>query len=370
LVLRLFCFSYTFVLPHAYYYMRVNRKYIATFLFFSFFLSYSFAQKSIPTAADSLHPYYILTLKDGTVLKGKILAQERKYIQFQDEVIGNVTFYTKNVCSMEKVDPQDYYLITLMNGTVIQGKIVNKKENEISIETVHLGIINVDANKISTIKGITPGNVKDGKYWFKTHVDVHYFITPSAIPLRRGEVYFQNTMAIYNSFRTGITNNFSCAGGVILPLAAFIVPSVNFKLTRNMYAGGGIIAVDITGLPYAEAAYAGVTFGNRYAHVSVGGGYGVLKGIKKYYYSNKLTQVQVGLVSVSAFKRFSPKYALVTDNWFTPDEGIQAFTGGLRLMGEKSSWDLGIAKFSVNRHVAGNNLSLGPISFLSYLRNL
>lgn len=349
--------------------MSHNKHYLLTFLL-ALFLNFCFAQQVTFSPADSIRSYHIITLKDGTVLKGKIINQERKTIQFQDEMIGNVTFRTKDVSSMEKVEPQDYYLILMMNGTTLQGKIVNRTEKEIVVETANIGRINVDVSKIKTIKEINPGNMQDGLYWFKTHVDAHYFITPSAIPLSPGEAYFQNTMGLYNSFDVGITNHFSCLGGVVLPFAAFVSPSLSYKITKGVYAGIGGLAVDISGSPYALAGYGQMTFGNRNNHLSVGGGYGVLEGIKKYYYVNKITKVEMGMLSVNAMKRISPKYAVVTENWFTPAEGVRVFTGGVRLMGEKSSWDFGIGKISVSRHITGYHVSVGIISFLSYMRNL
>ena len=350
--------------------MSIAEKYCFLFLFSIAVSTVCLSQETAFSASDSMRTYHIITLNDGTVLKGKIIKQERKLIQFQDEMIGNVTFRTKDVSSMEKVEPQDYYLITMMNGSTLQGKIVNRTEKEVTVETSNIGRVNVDVSKIKNIKEINPGNMKDGKYWFKTHIDAHYFITPSAIPLNSKEVYFQNTMGLYNSFDAGITNNLSCMGGVFLPMAAFIAPNFNAKLTQGVYAGVGAIAADITGSPYAGAVYAQVTFGDRNSHVSIGGGYGVLKGIKKYYYVNKITEVQMGLITLSGMKRFSPKYAVVTENWFTPTEGIRVFTGGLRLMGERSSWDFGVGQVSVSRHVTGFSVQLGVISFLSYMRNL
>jgi len=304
------------------------------------------------------------------VLKGKILLQERKTIEFQDEMIGKISFRTKDVSSMEKVEPQEYYLITMMNGTTLQGKIVNKKEKEIVLETSNIGRVNLDVSKIKTIKTITPGNMKDGKYWFKTHIDAHYLITPSAIPLKSGEAYFQNTMGLYNSFDIGITNHFSCMGGIVIPFAAFIAPRISFKIRKGIHFGTGILFADITGSPYAGAGYGQFTFGNRNSHLTIGGAYGVLQGIKKYYYVNKIEKIELGLISISALKRISPKYAVVTENWFTPNEGIAVFTGAVRLMGEKSTWDFGISKVSVNQSVVGTPVSLGIISFLSYMRNL
>jgi hypothetical protein len=350
--------------------MHTGKKYFLLLFSFALLVSYSFSQDVSFSSSDTLRSYHIITLKDGTVLKGKIIVQDKKAIQFQDEMVGNITFRTRDVSSMEKVEPQDYYLVTMMNGTTLQGKIVNKTEKEIIMETSNIGRINVDVSKIKTIKSINPGNMQDGRYWFTTPVDAHYAVAPSAISLRPGEAYLQNTMGLFNSFDVGITSNFSCMGGIFIPLAAFIAPSISYKIRNGIHISGGLFFVDITGAPYAGAAYGLLTFGNRNRHLSVGGAYGRLEGIKKYYYLNTVERIELGLISLSGFKRLSPKYAIFSENWLTPTEGIGIFTGGLRLLGEKNTWDFGIARVSVKRSVTGSSVSLGTVSFLSYMRNL
>lgn len=352
--------------------IRILTPQVSILIIFLFFASFrGAAQEIIFSVSDSLQSYHIVTLKDGTVLKGKIVNQNKRAIQFQDEIIGTITFRTKDVSSMEKVDPQDYYLITLMNGTTIQGKIVNRQDNLLIVETSNIGRVNVDVNKIKTIKSINPGNMRDGRYWFTTPVDAHYAIVPSAINLRPGEAYLQNTMGLFNSFGVGITSNFSCMGGIVLPFAAFVAPTLNYKLRKGIYMGTGILLFDVTGEPYGGAAFGQVTFGNRNAHLSIGGAYGILKGLRRYYYLNKIDKIELGLLSVSGFKRLSPKYAIFTENWITPTEGVRVFTGGIRLLGEKNTWDFGIGKVSLDLNGRTNgNASLGIISFLSYMRTL
>ena len=350
--------------------MKFSKKYISFFLFYAFISTYCFSQEVTFYGLDSLLSYHIVTLKDGTVLKGKVIKEEHRRIDFQDEIIGNVSFRAKEVASMEKVEPQDFYLLTLMNGTTLQGKIISRKEKEIQVETNNIGIITVDLSKIKTIKGINPSNMKEGKYWFKTHIDAHYVVTPSAIALRPGEAFFQNTMGLYNSFDVGITKNFSCMGGLVIPSAAFIAPHFSFKITNGVHVGIGIIAADITYKPYGGAVYSQCTFGNRNGNLSIGGGYGFVGGIQKYYYFNKVEKIELGFLSFSGMKRLAPKYAIVTENWFTPTEGMKAFTGCFRLMGEKNSFDFGIAVASISRKIAGNPITIGPITFLSFMRNL
>ena len=351
--------------------MKFPKKHILTFLFFAFVSAHCFSQEVAFYAMDSLHSYHIVTLKDGTVLKGRIIKQEKKRIDFQDELVGNVSFRAKEVASMEKVEPQDFYLITLMNGTSLQGKIINRKEKEIDVETTTLGTVTVDLSKIKNIKAIIPSNFKDGKYWFTTHIDAHYVFTPSAIPLHPGEAFFQNTLGAFNSFNVGITKNFSCFGGLVIPAAAFIAPTLNFKITNAVHAGLGIFAFDISYKPYGSAAFAQITFGNRNANLTLGGAYGFIAGIQRYYYSSRVEKIEMGLLSVSAMKRLTPKYAIVTENWFTPTEGISAFTGCFRWMGEKNSFDFGVAAVSISARIAGKrNDIVTAIPFISFMRNL
>lgn len=328
----------------------------------------AFAQDTGIVILDSTYAYYIVTMKDGSVLKGKLLKRERRRIDFEDEGVGNVSFRVRDVSGIEKVEPQEHYLITLMNGTALQGKIISRKEKAIVVQTAHLGNVTVDISKIKSIKPITAAGFKDGRYWFKTRVDAHYFIVPSAIPLQRGEAYYQNTMGLYNSFEVNLAKNFSCFGGIVVPTAFFIAPHYSHKLRNGMYVGAGTLFIDITGPSYAGIGYAQLTIGNRVSHLSVGGGYGFIKA-QRYFFSQPYDWLEMGVISVSGFRRFLPRYAIMSENWFSPAEGIKIFSGGLRMMNEKSTWDFGIAGVSVYWR-NWRNISLAPLTFISYMRNL
>jgi hypothetical protein len=129
-----------------------------------------------------------------------------------------------------------------------------------------------------------------------------------------------------------------------------------------------MVMIDITGPPYAGMGYGQITFGNRTSHLSVGSGYGFVKA-ERFFFSYKYEWLKMGLLSVSGMKRFTPRYAVVTENWFSPGGSIKVFSGGLRMMGEKSAWDFGITGVSVywrNRR----SISFAPLTFISYMRNL
>ena len=349
--------------------MKFSKKYIGFIFIFLLTSAFCNSQEVAFYALDSLHSYHIVTLKDGTVLKGKIIKQEKRRIEFQDEMIGNISFRAKQVSSIEKVEPQDHYLITMMNGTILQGKIISKNEKEIIVETSNIGNVTVDVNKIKTIKAITAANYKDGKYWFKTSVDAHYFVSPSSIPLNVGEVYYQNTMALFNSFNVGITKNLSCTGGIFIPSVAFIAPHLGYRIAKGVYVAAGAMFSMRTGRFVSNIGYSTLTFGNRTAHLTVGGGYGYLTYETGPYYHLTKKEAYITTFTVSGMKRLSPKYALVSENWIAIDEGFSFYSGGLRLMGEKNNWDFGVASLAISKKFTGKKNTIMPVTFLSYLRN-
>ncbi|MBI3502783.1 MAG: hypothetical protein HY063_13410 [Bacteroidetes bacterium] len=351
--------------------MSANEKKIILIIFFIPISFFSFSQQTSFSGSDSLHSlYHIVTLKDGTVLKGKIISEEKRETVFQDELLGNVSFHARDVASIAQIEPQEFYLITLMNGTILQGKIINKKEKEIIVETSAIGNVIVDVNKIKNIQVIAPGNFPNGKYWFKTSIDAHYFITPSSIPLNTNEAYYQNTMGLFNGFEASLSKNFSLSGGVILPVAVFIAPHLSYKISNGIYAGGGGLFSLRTGKQYSAFGYGMLTFGNRNSHISIGGGYGYFTyQNRRYYYLHHTYNVYVNTFTLSAEHRLTPHCALVTENWLAFDNKIKFLTAGMRYMGEKNSFDFGFGNFSLNKRVFGIAVS-GMIPFVSYLRNL
>ncbi|HEY4798646.1 MAG TPA: hypothetical protein VII99_06160 [Bacteroidia bacterium] len=324
----------------------------------------------MPVRKDSAALYMIVTLNDGTVLKGKILNKVRRRTEFRDELLGNVTFYSKDVASMEELQPQEHYLITMMNGTTVQGKIVERKGGILVFETSEIGNVYIDISLIKTIRCIIPGKMRDGKYWFKTAVDAHYFIALSAIPLKPSEVFYQNSLLLFNSFDAGITKNFSCAGGVFFPTAAFVAPHFGFRIANGICAGGGLLFGMGIGKQRAGIGYGSLTFGNRVAHMTVGGGYSFFTYQKSVNHHLVTTTAYITTFNVSGMVRVAPKCAFITENWFAIDQGLEIYSGGLRLLGEKHSWDFGICSISISRRFSGNQFTLWPIPFVSYMKNL
>jgi hypothetical protein len=336
------------------------------------------SDKKIPSGKDSTSSFQIITLKDGSVFKGKIIKKEKRTIQFRDDALDTVLFGVKHVYSIEEITSNGYYLVELTNGTIVHGKIISRNEKEIIVETPKLGAVSFAVNKIKTIKCISSEEMHHGEYWFHDPLSTQYFILPSAMPMRRNDSYYRNTDGLLNTFRTAFSNEFSLDGGAFFPIAGFISPHFNYKVAPHLYLGGGGLLTGISGNHYIGGGYGVCTFGTSNGHISVAGLYGSMLNNGGWRITRRYRLKDFGAVSMSGMKRLTAKFAVVSENWVSlPDRGIEFFSCGLRLLGEKSSWEFGWGSvyalgkyFTKNPKYQNRHLLIAQLPFISYVRKL
>ena len=353
-----------------------KRKLFLLFTFSLLFPEFIFCQDSISTRKDSTSTFQIITLKDGTVLKGKILKKEKRTIQFRDDALETVTFGIKYIYSIEEITSNGYYLIELTNGSIVHGKITSRNEKEIVVDTPTLGRLSFAVNRIKTIRSISPEEMHHGEYWFHDALSTQYFFLPSAIPMRKNESYFRNTDGFLNTFHTAFSNEFSFDAGSFFHLAGFISPHFNYKVAPHLYLGGGGFLTAIIGNYYIGSSYGVCTFGTNNVHISVAGLYGSVLNNGGWHFK-LFTLKDFGGVSICGMQRLTSKFALVTENWISlPDGGIEYFSGGVRLLKEKSSWEFGWSSvyalgqyFVRNPKYQNRHLLVMQMPIISYVRN-
>jgi hypothetical protein len=64
-------------------------------------------------------------------------------------------------------------------------------------------------SKIRKLEILKTDRFIKGQYWFENPNATRYLFGPTAIPLKKGEGYYQNTYIILQSFNIGVSNNFS-----------------------------------------------------------------------------------------------------------------------------------------------------------------
>ncbi len=229
-----------------------------------------------------------------------------------------VCFFLLTVNSVfAQQDTSKTYRIVLKNGTEIFGTVTQMQDSTVSIEAKDVGQVTILKKNIKSMEKISEGDFRDGVYWFPNPNATRYLIGPSAIPLKAGEGYYQNTMLFLNSFNVGATDFLSIGGGIEFfstfgggnPLFYF-TPKASFKVGNHFHLGGGLLYASIptddrdqVGITYAIG-----TYGSADNNVTVGAGYGFTNG--------KFTTRP--FITFSGMARASKKIAFVTENWLIP----------------------------------------------------
>lgn len=308
---------------------------------------------------------YLIKLTDKTVLSGKILERNSDEIVFYDLTIGKVVISTKKIEKITQLSDNQYCLLTTNDGKTFTGMILSQNDKEITIKTESLGNVTISKNKISNIKMFEQEQIVNGKYFLPNPHPTRYFFGPSAIPLEKGESYYQNAYVLANSVQTGITDHFSIGGGIVIPFLFFVTPKVGFKVADKVHIGAGILAATTvsSNIPFGiGVAYGSVTFGSKENNFTINAGWGALK---QENYNNQTNTYKRAwelskkpMFTFSGMVRVAQKCSLVSENWVFATKDYNdmyasfnsysynyhaVISGGLRLMGEKNSFDLAIA---------------------------
>ncbi len=250
--------------------------------------------------------------------------------------------------------------VLLKDGTQLRGLLLSESPVGIRIKTDNLGEMTITADKIDRIEKNTEGFYRNGQYWFRNPNSTRYFFATSALPLSKGEGYYQNAYIFVNSVSVGVTDHVTMGGGFVLNptfrdwQVLFLTPKVSFPSQSNVTFGVGAIAVVVFNKEYnynpqtgmeissgiqtnlAGIAYGVATFGNVERNGSIGLGWG--------FAGEDVGKAPV--INVSYMTRVGRKVGLVTENWlFIPGKGNPAaglLSGGVRFFGEKMSVDLGL----------------------------
>ena len=264
-----------------------------------------------------------------------------------------LVFATSNVFGQktnitEPVDSNKIYKIELKDGSIFIGNILQQDSVNLVLRTSTIPKIEIPVANIKSIDEVDKSNLKKGSYWYPNPHATRYFYGPSAIGLRKGEGYYQNTYLVLNSFNVGITDNISIGGGLELittfaikdPLF-FITPKVSFKVAEKFHTGGGVLYARIpSGFGSLGTVFATGTYGTKDNNITGSLGWGFVG-----YEFSKLP-----IITLSGMTRISKRAALVTENWLIPTGGYYGlFSYGFRFFGEKIAVDLA---FINNRDIA------------------
>jgi hypothetical protein len=286
-----------------------------------------------------------------------------------------VSFVAEKINAQQNItgEVSKTYQFTLKDGSVVTGKIISITNSEIVIQSGTIGELRLKKENIKNMTPISSIDEKKSGIWFANPNPSKYLLGASAIPLEKNTGYYQNTWIFINSFAYAFTNNFSVSGGFEIfsilakgdgPYAFYINPKVSFKVADNFYAGGSALYAN-TIKTVDEFGGLGTfnifgTYGNKNNNITGAVGWGWANG----EFSSK------PLITISGMARVSKRIALVSENWITPpgagsDNGYYGiFSYGIRFLGEKTSIDLA---FLNNKDIA-EGIAIG-IPWLDFVIN-
>ena len=254
-------------------------------------------------------------------------------------IIGFLTF-TNSYAQDGNVDPGDQVKIELKDGSVIYGIIKSQEEGIINIQSETFGNIAVQLSEISRMELVKKEHSdRDQQGMFiDYHNSTHYLFAPSAYTLKKGQSYYENIGVFWNSYTTGVTDNFSVTmGGEIASLlfgSNFPVLFISPKFSMPFQNETGAFAVTTSVFTTPEEDFntygfitGSLTMGSRNNNFTIGSGIG--------FSSTSGFENEFVPFNLSTMLRIGPKLSFLSENWIVFDDGFNDSVGfvsaGLRI---------------------------------------
>ncbi len=238
--------------------------------------------------------------------------------------------------------------ITLKDGNIIRGNITYQNDSLVIFKSDLTGEISIPQDKILEIKYFDSN--KTGNQQVYINLASRYFFSPSAINMKKGDGYYQNTWFSLSTFNYAFTNYFTLGGGFELFSLLFgtplvmVTPKFSIPISDNFHVGAGYMFIGILGKEgahtFGNIAYGNFTIGSSDLNFSMNAG-------------TSLDYPGKPVLTVNAFAKVSPKFGFMTENWLLPtsDGYYTVYSFGGRIIGRKNLFDIAfitnpdIAKF-------------------------
>lgn len=345
-------------------------------VFFLFAISFLICIPAKAQTDSSFTVYAFVKLKDGSSVSGQLISSGNYTLVINDFILGKLTIKQTQVVSKTEVKKGNAYCFTMTTGQKYCGQVV-ASDSILSVNTMSLGVIHIIPKNIKEVQDAADVKIVDGQEWFPNPQPNRYLFVPSAIPMKKGDGYFQNVMLDLNTMNYGISDHVSGSIGFAIPWGFMATVKAGYKINPYLHAGGGIMGAGTffgigAGL---AAAYGLVTFGNMDHNITFSSGYGFSGN------GNGLEPGKRPMFTFSGMTRLSNRVSLVSENWAFPLRRVRynynypypttytetytyqaVISLGMRTMWPKNSFDLAVVCFP-----GVNGLSSDFAAFLPYV---
>lgn len=226
------------------------------------------------------------------------------------------------------------YEVGLADGSVIIGRITEVNAQRVTITTVGGGTLEIDRTQVRSLRPAT-GRVVDGQYWNPDPADTRLYFTATGRTLEAGEAYMGTYLIILPFAAAGLTDRIMIYGGAPLTVGQFqpyyLGSKVQVVRTPEVQASIGTLAFvyddDVAGIAFGVG-----TFGSEDRALSAGLGY--------FYVGDDVANEPAFMFG--AENRVSRRMKLISENYILPDAVGMLFSGGVRIIGDRFSAEIGI----------------------------
>lgn len=248
--------------------------------------------------------------------------------------------------------------VVLKDGNILRGNILSEYLDSITFYSSLTGNISILRVNILNIKYFNPES--KGSEQVYVNLASRYFFSPSAMNMKKGDGYYQNTFFTLSTFNYAINDYVTIGGGFELFSLLFghpiviLTPKFSIPIAKKLHVGGGLLYANMLGLQNStgglNVVYGNITYGNTKSNISMNVG-------TSLSYPGRPT------FTVCGFHQVAPKFGLMTENWIIPSGGngtFNLYTFGGRVIGRKNFFDFGlITNETISKALPG-------IPFLSY----
>jgi hypothetical protein len=311
-----------------------------------------------------------INLNDGSIIICEWVSQNDTAIVCFHLVLGQITIYKSAIVSDQLYVSRNQVKVYLKDSKIISGNILSNDKEKLRIQSDTTGIINLNQKDIQKIQYLR----KDGIYGKAEYdnLEGRYYFAPSAICMKKGEGYYQNTLGLLQSINYAFTDYFTLGFSTELITLAMlnpiviVTPKVGIEILPNFHIGAGwfhaslFIKEDDFERSSFNIGYATFTYGNNDKNITFNVG-------------KSSAGVDASTYALCGFYRLSKKVGFIYENWFLPvkdwyyygDNDVHytpIISTGVRLIGKRSMFDIGL----VTNPIIVSDLDIFGLPIVSY----
>jgi hypothetical protein len=230
------------------------------------------------------------------------------------------------------------FIIRLKDGTRLKGKIIEQNTEQSKIQTQNMGLVTVPANQIVGMDLADKNRDGSDKPYYENRFVNRFAFTPSGFAMEKGSFEYHNYLFYYSEFAAALGSRFSLGVGFIT-----ILPTEGY----NLKAKATIVANEKLNISLTGNLIGGRVFGNTTVLIpsfSFGKKENFLNVSPIFFTESRSGGYGM---SISYMKKTSSTLTFFTENFFAVGNGVGisngvVLSGGLRFDRFRHAFDLNI----------------------------